>query len=70
MRKLLAKASADIAVNARKGRDIYAVHQLLSPAQARIDKLDEGRRFVSPDWHDWGDPEEGGAAKASRVIQS
>ena len=38
--------------------------------QARIDKLDEGKRFVDPEWHDWGDPEEGGAAKASRVILS
>jgi len=38
--------------------------------QARIDMLDEGRRFVDPDFHDWGDPEEGGAGKASRVIQS
>ena len=38
--------------------------------QARIDKLDEGKRFVDPEWHSWGDPEEGGAAKASRVILS
>ena len=38
--------------------------------QARIDMLDEGRRFVDPDFHDWGDPEEGGAGKATRVIQS
>lgn len=34
----------------------------------RIDTLDEGKRFVDPSWHDWGDVEAGGATKPSTVL--
>ena len=36
--------------------------------QAKLDTLDCASRKVSPKWHDWGDVEEGGAAKPSRVL--
>lgn len=36
--------------------------------KAALDALDEGRRFVSMEWHSWGDEEEGGAVKPSKVL--
>ena len=36
--------------------------------QGNIDALDEGKRFVDCDWHDWGNAEEGGATKPSTVV--
>ena len=36
--------------------------------QAKLDALDCGKRFVSPAWHTWDDPEEGGAHKPSVVL--
>ena len=36
--------------------------------QAKLDTLDSGFRTVDPDWHDWGDVEEGGASKHSKVL--
>jgi hypothetical protein len=36
--------------------------------QAQLDGLDLGKRMVDPEWHDWGPPEEGGAAKPSLVL--
>ena len=36
--------------------------------QAKLDTLDKGLRIVDCDWHDWGDVEEGGASKPSKVL--
>lgn len=36
--------------------------------KAALDALDEGRRFVAPEWHRWEDEEEGGATKPSKVL--
>ena len=36
--------------------------------QAKLDTLDMGYRTVTADWHDWGDVEEGGASKRSKVL--
>ena len=36
--------------------------------QAKLDALDCGRRFVDCDWHQWEDPEEGGAPKPSLLL--
>jgi diketogulonate reductase-like aldo/keto reductase len=36
--------------------------------KARLDALDEGRRFVSPEWHTWPPAEEGGATKPSVLM--
>jgi alcohol dehydrogenase (NADP+) len=33
--------------------------------KAQLDALDCGKRTVNNDWHDWGNPEEGGATKPS-----
>lgn len=37
--------------------------------QAKLDALDQGKHFVNNSWHTWEDPEEGGAAKPSVVLQ-
>lgn len=42
--------------------------QLVCCVQAKLDTLDEGARKVSPKWHDWGNVEEGGASKPSKVL--
>ncbi len=36
--------------------------------KAALDALDCGRRFVTNSWHQWEDPEEGGATKPSRIV--
>jgi len=36
--------------------------------QAKLDTLDSGIRKVQAEWHDWGDIEEGGASKPSKVL--
>lgn len=36
--------------------------------QAQLDALECGKRFIAPAWKDWGDIEDGGPAKASRVL--
>lgn len=33
-----------------------------------LDTLESNTRFVCPAWHEWGNPEEGGVIKPSRVI--
>jgi diketogulonate reductase-like aldo/keto reductase len=41
----------------------------LSNAQkAALDALDCGKRFIDYPWKNWGDVEEGGAPKPSRVL--
>lgn len=37
--------------------------------KAKLDALDQGKHFVNNSWHAWEDPEEGGAAKPSLVLQ-
>ncbi|DBA80188.1 TPA: hypothetical protein ACH3X2_007656 [Trebouxia sp. C0005] len=37
-------------------------------AKAKLDTLDSGIRKVNAEWHDWGDVEEGGASKPSKVL--
>lgn len=37
-------------------------------AKAKLDTLDSGIRKVTNEWHDWGDVEEGGASKPSKVL--
>eukprot|EP00887_Chlorella_sp_A99_P004505 scaffold34.g4505.t1 len=37
--------------------------------KAKLDALDCGRRLVTSAWHQWEDPEEGGAAKPHIVLQ-
>ena len=39
-----------------------------APLQAKLDTLDRGQRFVNASWHEWGNVEEGGAAKPSKVL--
>ena len=50
---------------------LYSPPSPASPCclQEKLDALDCGRRFVSPGWHTWEDPEEGGAAKPSALLQ-
>eukprot|EP00884_Botryococcus_braunii_P023108 jgi/Botrbrau1/9481/Bobra.0252s0099.1 len=36
--------------------------------KAQLDALDEGKRGVDKPWHDWGDPEAGGAARPSAIL--
>lgn len=36
--------------------------------KAKLDALDCGKRYIDYAWKDWGNPEEGGAAKASVVL--
>jgi hypothetical protein len=36
--------------------------------QARLDALDEGKRTVDTEWHDWGDASIGGASKPSDLL--
>jgi hypothetical protein len=36
--------------------------------QALLDELDQHKRFISPAWKDWGDVEDGGIPKPSRVL--
>jgi len=37
-------------------------------AKAKLDTLDRGYRIISPEWHDYGNVEDGGAAKPSKVL--
>ena len=43
--------------------------RLSNADKAALDALDAGRRFVSAPWHEWEDPEEGGALKPSVVLK-
>lgn len=40
----------------------------LCALQAALDTLDAGIRFVDYFWHNWGDVEQGGPTKPSRVL--
>lgn len=47
---------------------LVPVSEKYCAVQERIDTLDKGKRFVDPEWHDWGDVEEGGVTKPSTVL--
>jgi hypothetical protein len=36
--------------------------------QELLDTLDQHKRFIDPAWKDWGDVEDGGIPKPSRVL--
>jgi hypothetical protein len=38
------------------------------PPQELLDTLDQHKRFIDPAWKDWGDVEDGGIPKPSRVL--
>jgi diketogulonate reductase-like aldo/keto reductase len=59
---------AGSAAHARENAEGLFAWRLTWDQKARLDALDEGRRFVSPAWHAWDDAEEGGAVKPSRVL--
>lgn len=40
----------------------------LALLQALLDTLDQHKRFINPAWKDWGDVEDGGIPKPSRVL--
>lgn len=42
--------------------------RLSNEQKATLDALDAGKRFIDYDWKDWGDVEEGGVPKPSRVL--
>ncbi len=44
------------------------VNQCVWCVQAKLDTLDSGIRKVNAEWHDWGNVEEGGASKPSKVL--
>lgn len=48
---------------------MFNPYQPRHPLQAKLDALDQGKHFVNNSWHTWEDPEEGGAAKPSVVLQ-
>lgn len=48
---------------------VFNPYQPRRPLQAKLDALDQGKHFVNNSWHTWEDPEEGGAAKPSVVLQ-
>jgi hypothetical protein len=36
--------------------------------QVDLDTLDQHKRFINPAWKDWGDVEDGGVPKPTRVL--
>ncbi|KAL6754996.1 NADP-dependent oxidoreductase domain-containing protein [Haematococcus lacustris] len=47
--------------------DIFS-WSLTSQQEAMLDALECGKRFCSPPWKDWGNPEEGGPSKMSNLL--
>jgi alcohol dehydrogenase (NADP+) len=59
-----ASSEAHLAENAAHAFD----WRLSNDDKAALDALECGRRFIECSWHEWGDAEDGGVAKPSRVL--
>eukprot|EP00955_Chlamydomonas_euryale_P018386 195529-Chlamydomonas_euryale.AAC.1 len=63
---LAAKASSE--AHQRENFEGFFEWKLTNAQKARLDEMDEGRRFVDFDWHEWAPAEEGGVTKPSTVV--
>jgi len=54
--------------NIRSNIDDAFTWELTPVQKARLDALDQGKRTVDAEWHDWGDATMGGASKPSDLL--